>query len=324
VTADELARVERHCPQLALGDPDLDPAPDEARVERVVVAIEMNVGLRRDPQYEAAVEVGCPRRQRPQPLPLAREPVDRPLPERAVDAHVRPLAEPVVELVLVVELRHERAARLEARLHEPLQPLHHPLRLTVARVEDPQPDRQLAGERGERVAGPPAAGVERPLAVRDQPARQCADPAQAAPQPPEDVRRLLREDQRARSEARVAERPDHHPARARLAVADRDLAARPPEVELQQLPRPVDSPLVGARAQVIGAHLAHVVINDRLAALKALLHQQLADPLALDPGVGVEQPVDLVLERIQLRPARRPRIDRWPLRAQRPPDRLPM
>src|SRR5215218_2138612 len=61
----ELAGVERHCPKLALGDADLDPAADQTRVERVVVAIEAQVGLGRDAGDEAALCLGQLRRQGP-------------------------------------------------------------------------------------------------------------------------------------------------------------------------------------------------------------------------------------------------------------------
>jgi hypothetical protein len=166
--------------------------------------------------------------------------------------------------------------------------------------------------------------MQRALAIGNQPRRQPADLAQAAPQPEEDVGRLLREDERPRPEARVAERADDDEALARLAVADRDLAPGLPEVELEQLPRAVDRPLVGARPQVVGAHRAHVVVDDRLVAGKALLRQQLADPLALDPRIVVEQPVELVLEPVELRSPRGTRVGGRSLRAQRPPDRLPV
>jgi hypothetical protein len=52
--------------------------------------------------------------------------------------------------------------------------------------------------------------------------------------------------------------------------------------------------------------------------------QDLADPLALDLGILTQQPVDLILERIELRPPRPPRIARRRRRTQRPPDRLAM
>ena len=49
---------------------------------------------------------------------------------------------------------------------------------------------------------------------------------------------------------------------------------------------------------------------------------QLPDPLPRQLRIVLELPVDLVLERIELRQRRRPRVLRWPRRAQRPPNRV--
>ena len=51
----QLARVERDRPKLALRDPDLHATADEARIERVVVAVDVDVGLGRNAQHQAAV-----------------------------------------------------------------------------------------------------------------------------------------------------------------------------------------------------------------------------------------------------------------------------
>jgi hypothetical protein len=45
-----------------------------------------------------------------------------------------------------------------------------------------------------------------------------------------------------------------------------------------------------------------MVVDDRLAALKPQPDQDLADPLALDLRVLAQQPVNLGLERIEVRP----------------------
>src|SRR5438046_10714976 len=67
---------------------------------------------------------------------LLDEPVGRAAAQRAVEAHVGPLGEPAVELLLVVELTDERAAGLEARLHKALQPLDDARRLRIVRLEE--------------------------------------------------------------------------------------------------------------------------------------------------------------------------------------------
>jgi hypothetical protein len=60
VAAGKLAGVERDGAELALGDPDLDAAAGEPRVERVVVGVPSQVGLLRDAPGEAAICVGQP------------------------------------------------------------------------------------------------------------------------------------------------------------------------------------------------------------------------------------------------------------------------
>jgi len=70
------------------------------------------------------------------------------------------------------------------------------------------------------------------------------------------------------------------------------------------------------------AHLAQVVIDDRLAALKARQRDQLAHPLARQLRISPQQAVDLVLERIQLRVCRRPQVLRRLARAQRRAHRI--
>jgi hypothetical protein len=70
---------------------------------------------------------------------------------------------------------------------------------------------------------------------------------QTAGDPPEQIRGLLGEDQRARAGARVAQAGDDDPAAAVLDGADRDLVARLPEIELADLARPVDGALEAPR-----------------------------------------------------------------------------
>ena len=143
-------------------------------------------------------------------------------------------------------------------------------------------------------------GRDRRLAVPDHGLGQGAELGQAAAHPPEDVGGLLGEDQRAGAGARVAQGAGDHPAAAGLAVADRDLGPRLPEVELADLPGSVDGALVGAPGGKARAHLAQVVVEDRLAALIAELGDQLADAGARDPGSAAQQSLDLLPEGIEL------------------------
>src|SRR5215211_655055 len=93
----------------------------------------------------------------------------------------------------------------------------------------------------------------------------------------------------------------HHPAATGLAVADRELLLRLPEVELQELGGTVGGALVGALRAEDRAQLAQVVVEDRLAAVVAGLGDQLADPGVGDPPLLAQQAGDLVAVRVELR-----------------------
>src|SRR5215211_4917276 len=73
-----------------------------------------------------------------------------------------------------------------------------------------------------------------------------------------------------------------------------------------------------------GPHLAQVVIDNRLAAVEALLRDQLADALAGQLWVLAQQLADLVLEHIELRACRRALVPRWPIAVDRVADRVAM
>ena len=142
------------------------------------------------------------------------------------------------------------------------------------------------------------------LAIDHQPPGQRADPPHAAPHPPQHVRRFLGEHQRPGAEPREAQRADDHVPLARLPIADRDLPLRLPQIELQHVPGPIDRPLEGPLISEERPHLAHVLVDDRLAAVEPELDQDLTDPLALDLRVIAQQLVHLVLEPVELRPPR--------------------
>ena len=182
-----------------------------------------------------------------------------------------------------------------------------PLRLRVTGVEDDPADLQLAAERQERLARP-AAGGNRRLAVPHELLRTHPQPRQRARQPGENVRRLLAEHQSARERARPARLRRDDPAAAGLAIADRDVLARLPQIALDQLRRPIDRPLERALDQEPRPHLADIVIKDRLAAPIADLFGELTQPLRRDLRIGLQLLTDPLLERVQDRPGRRPRI----------------
>jgi hypothetical protein len=218
-----LARVQGGGEDLTLGDAQLDPAADQARVERVVVAIDADVRVGCDPGHQTAVDVGHALGQRPHHLKLLGQPVDRPAAERAVEAHVGALFEPAVELLLVVELVGETPARLEARLQIALQPLDDALRLRIARLEEAPADLQLTAEGGEGLGRAADACVQRSLPVPDERLRQRTQLGEALADPVQEVGCFLREDERAGAGARVGQAAHDDVAAPGLAGADRDL-----------------------------------------------------------------------------------------------------
>jgi hypothetical protein len=138
VAASELAAVQRHCCDLAPADADLHSPPGQARVERVVVSIDAQIGLLGHPDHEATVDIGQPRRPRAHPLPLSGQPRGWHRPDRAVGAGVGLLG-PTVELVLEIELVGEPPTGLEVRAHEPMRPLEQALGLRVTGFKDDPP-----------------------------------------------------------------------------------------------------------------------------------------------------------------------------------------
>jgi hypothetical protein len=84
-------------------------------------------------------------------------------------------------------------------------------------------------------------------------------------------------------------------------VPDRDLYPRLPQIELQQLAGAIDGALERPPPLEQRPDLAQVVVEDRLCARIAQRLDQLADPLAGKLRIGLQQAVDLVLERIELR-----------------------
>ena len=235
---------------------------------------------------------------------------------------VDPVA-PAVELQLEIERVREPATRLEVRAHESVRSLEHPLRLRIASLEDHPARLQLPAERRE-LGGRSAAAGDRSFTVPDQLLRQHPEPTEATADAPEDVRRLLGEDQRAGDHPRPAQLHRHDVPAAQLPVTDRDPLARLPQIALHQLPRPIDRPLKRAPHLEPRTDLADVVIEDRLPALIAQLARHLPQPQRLNARVSPQLLANPVLERIELRPRRRALVARRHLADQRPRDRVAM
>src|SRR5712691_6056262 len=132
------------------------------------------------------------------------------------------LLKPGVELELVVAFVGEAATTLEVGLQIALQPLDDALGLRIGRLAEPPSDLQLATQRRELAGRASAVAVDAGLAIPDQRLRQGAQRPQAASDPPEQIRCLLGEHQRAGARARVAQAPNHHPGTALLEMPDRD------------------------------------------------------------------------------------------------------
>jgi hypothetical protein len=77
VTGGELAGVVNDSGDLGLGDAQLDPPASERRGDRVVVAIDPNERLRRNPDHLATVDVRQPGWAWPHPLALLGETLGR-------------------------------------------------------------------------------------------------------------------------------------------------------------------------------------------------------------------------------------------------------
>src|SRR4051812_43488243 len=181
--------------------------------------------------------------------------------------------------------RWRTLGRVQAALEEVLQALDDALGLRVARLAKMPVDPQRPAERGELTGRPTGARVKPGLAVPDQRLGQRAQRPQTAPNPRQQLRRLLGEDQRPRAGTRIAEARDDDPPAARLPKADRDLRRRLPQIELADLPRPIDGALIGPRRREQRPDLAQIVIDDRLAPIEPQRRNQLPNALPRQPRV---------------------------------------
>ncbi len=174
-------------PDPRLVDRDLDAATDQAGVEAVVVGVDAQVRIGRDPRDPAPRRVRHRLRQRAQLL--VGEPVDRPGPQRLVRAGV--------------DLQNHASTGLESRWRtgdprssSPRSPATARRRPWPARLAEPPPDPKLAAEPSERVARPSGVAVNAGLTVPDQLVRQPAEPLQAASDPGQQILSLRAEHHR--------------------------------------------------------------------------------------------------------------------------------
>ena len=161
------------------------------------------------------------------------------------------------------------------------------------------------------------------LTIPDELSRQRPEARKAACDPGQQILRLLAEDEDAGAGARVSQARNDDPPPARLAMTDRHLSDWLPDVELADLPGPVDGPLKRPwwrREQ--RPHLTQIVIDDRLADRAAQRLEQLANPHPRQLRIVLQQPVDLRFERLEHTRLRRPLIPRRRLASQRAANRV--
>ena len=234
------------------------------------------------------------------------------------------LVAPAVELELEVGLVREPAAGLEVGAHEPVRPLEHTLRLRVAGSEDHPADAELAAEAGERVGRAATAGGIAPSRSQTSFSGSAPIRSRHAAEAPEHVRRLLREDQRARDHARPAQLRRSprsrgasgrtRPGSARAAPTDRTAPAPP-----------ADTASAGTSAAP-GTAAAPRARSRRRSTCRPCSRARSRAPAAAATGSSAPPAAARrsTPERIQLRPDRRPLVPRRRLARERPRDRVAM
>jgi len=148
VAARDLTAVQRDGEDLTLIYANVDAAPDESGIQRVVAGIEAQIRIGRNPEHPAPIDVRR-RGQRSHHRAFLDEAVDRARAQRLVHPRVRAIIKPAVQLQLAVQLVGEAAAGLEAAFHEVLQALDDALGLRVTRIAEVPVDAQLPAEGGE-------------------------------------------------------------------------------------------------------------------------------------------------------------------------------
>ena len=150
------------------------------------------------------------------------------------------------------------------------------------------------------------------LAVPDHQLRQRPERPQAADHAEQHVGCLLREDERAGARARVAEAGDDDPRAAGLAVADRHLGRGLPEVELADLPRPVDGALRDADEGVLTVVEEHPLAVVELPREVGLAVRGAVLGLGVLVGLVAERGVDLGGVEVEVHLVAIPHIDGLP------------
>ena len=167
-----------------VGD-DLDAPTDDRRVHRVVVAVQADVVITRQPQRRPPPRRGRDRRQGEHRLAVGGDPVGRRAAQRPAAAGVDQ-GEPLLQLSVEVLRAGEAASGQKRALQIVMRAFDQTLRLRVGRFADQHLGRQRAAE-GLALGGelhPAAAPApDRALAVPDQHPRHRTQPAISCHQP---------------------------------------------------------------------------------------------------------------------------------------------
>ena len=300
---------------------DLDAAADHRRVDRVVVAVQADVVVARQPQRGAPPGHRRHRRQRQHRGPVGLDPVGR----GAAQHPAMPLVgqhQPVGQLGVEVGRRGEAAAGQERGLQIAVGPLDQPLGLRIARVADQDLGAQHPTKRVRRLGQDRlAAGA----AGRPRPPRPTPAPAAPPPAWPSSCHQPANRSSATRDGSSRAHQPagiagHHHQHRqprggAGLAEPHRQRDVGEPQVTLGHLPSRIRRPRRRVRRQVHRPQLPHPVLEHRQPPGPA-------DPLGDHRGwhrrPRRQQLPDPRLDPIHDRPPRRPLIPRRPIVGQRP------
>ena len=235
---------------------DLDPSSDHRGVHRVVVGVQPDVVVPRQPGRAAPTGLRGDRRQRQHRRPVRADPVGRGAAEHPLAAAVGQ-REPPGELGVEVLGSGEGAAGQEGGLQVVVEPLDHPLGLRVGRLADVDPARPAPrGTPGSPRSARLRRARHRPTAPSpSQTSNRGTAPRFAKQLPPAGIEVLGlpgRHQHRGHPTGVAADHGQHRqlPRGPGLAEADRQLDVGEPEVALGNLSGLIGGPRRRVRRQV--------------------------------------------------------------------------
>jgi hypothetical protein len=237
-----------------VGD-DLDPPADDPRMHRVVVAVQADVVITRQPQRRPPSSRRGHRGQREHPLAVGGDPIGRRAPQRAATAGVDQ-GEPLLQLKVEIVRAGEDAAGQERALQVVVGAFDQALGLRVGRFAHDHLGCEGAAEGlafGRELHPAAAPAPDRALPVPDQHPRHRVQPADELPPAGEQISRGPGRDQQRRKPPGVTgDHGQHRQLRrvASLTEPDRERDRREPQVTLRDLARRI----AGARGRSGGRY----------------------------------------------------------------------